>query len=59
MPLSCLDLRLVGGSGPHEGYLEVFHNGEWNRVLAEYTDLEKFSETEATVACRQLGYSDP
>ena len=44
------DLRLAGGSET-EGRLEILRNGEWGTVC---DDL--FSDTDATVACRQLGY---
>ena len=44
-------VRLVGGSGPHEGHVEVYHNGIWENVCSDYLDLQV-----AMVVCRQLGY---
>lgn len=43
--------RLAGGTA-EEGRLEVFHNGQWQRVCAVNS-----GEKEALVACRMLGFN--
>ena len=46
------EVRLVGGSGPHEGRVEVCRDSQWGRVCSSLWD-----DNDAIVVCRQLGYS--
>ena len=46
------DVRLVGGSNPMEGRLEVCFYNQWGSLCSE-----SWSANEANVACRQLGYA--
>ena len=48
-----LDIRLVGGSIPSEGRLEVSFNGQWGSVCRDGWDIN-----DATIACKHLGYPD-
>ncbi len=44
-------IRLSRGQYSNQGLLEVYCNGQWGTVCDD-----SFGNTEATVACRQLGY---
>ncbi|VDI02394.1 Hypothetical predicted protein [Mytilus galloprovincialis] len=45
------DLRLVGGSSPRDGRLELFYNYQWRTICHDHFDV-----VDARVACRQLRY---
>ena len=50
------DVRLVNGSGPHEGRVEVCFNEAWG-TICDYIHPWRWNITQADVVCQQLGYS--
>ena len=47
-------IRLLGGSGSHEGIVEMYLLGQWTTVC---NYLQRWDMSDAAVVCRQLGYS--
>ncbi|KAK7929653.1 hypothetical protein WMY93_006048 [Mugilogobius chulae] len=50
-PLTDGTVRLAGGTGSHEGRLEVFYQGQWGTVCDD-----GWTDSNTKVVCRQLGY---
>ena len=46
-----ISVRLVGGSSPAEGRLEVLHNSTWGTVCDD-----EFTDASAKVVCYMFGY---
>ena len=46
-------IRLQGGDFVNEGHVEVFCNGQWGTICGDGVGT-----TEASVICKQLGYSN-
>ena len=49
-----LQVRLVGGSYPSQGRVEVYCNGQWGTIC----NRGGFGSTAAMTVCRQLGYAE-
>ena len=47
-------LRLVSGSKPWEGIVEVYYNNTWGTICDNY----RYSYSNGLVLCKQLGYQD-
>ena len=46
-------LRLVGGTQPNEGRVQIYHRGEWGAICSKHWNFQ-----DGRVACRQLGFVD-
>ena len=51
------DMRLVDGSVPSEGRVEVCVDGQWGTVCSSlWWNYNSWTKANSDVACRQLGY---
>ncbi|CAC5422430.1 Neurotrypsin [Mytilus coruscus] len=50
--VSAIPVRLLGGRGPFEGTVELYHLGKWGEVCDTNFDVK-----DAEVICRMLGYT--
>ena len=49
---SDIDIKLVNGTDPYSGLINVLYGGEWRFVCGDH-----WTNEDAEVACRQLGFS--
>ncbi|KXZ46657.1 hypothetical protein GPECTOR_41g621 [Gonium pectorale] len=50
-------VRLVGGTSPHNGYLEIQSSGRWGYLTFYFSGDLRSRALLALVACRQLGFA--
>ena len=48
------EVRLVNGTSPYEGRVEICRGGQWGTLCMRYS---RWDYREAQVVCRQLGFS--
>ena len=52
-PVSDGSIRLVSGRSANEGFVEIYHDGQWGSICRDRWDFKA-----GIVACRQLGYAN-